>query len=500
MEKRQPLKLLVIGIDGASHQVMEKMLDKGLLPNFAKLRENAASGPLKSTFPPHTAPGWASMFTGVEPGEHGIFQFWQTKSTDYSARSMNSSDYTREPLWHTLERHGLKVGVYNVPMTHPPVPLEAGYMISWPLSTTIHYTEPKSLKNELLKQGLHYHSDIVTMYRGQEDYCEQAAKFIQGRADTCLYLQNARPVDAMFVVFTEIDRVSHYYWGDGEYPSDAVEGAYITMDQALATLSALVDSNTLLVVASDHGFGQCKADFNVHEVLEQAGLLATRYVADKTTLSSGGHDDTSLSSWFESSVTYRRSINWEHTRFYMPTPGCFGLNINLKGRETFGCVEPGEVEEYVQRLEAALSQITFEGERCFDVLPAREVYQGVAVEGAPDFILVPSTFDIMPTPNLTGEIWSPPSQKGVHRADGILYVQGSTFLAGESLFARIEDVYPTILAHLSLPVAESLEGHWLKEPKQEVVREEFLKNRHGRQLTQQETECMDKQLHEIGYC
>lgn len=500
MRKRQPLKLLVIGIDGASHNVLQRMLDKAMLPNFARIKTQSASGVLKSTFPPHTAPGWASMFTGVEPGEHGIFQFWDTKSRNYSARSMNSSDYSREPIWHTLERHGLKVGVYNVPMTHPPAPLENGYMISWPLSTTLHYTEPKSLKNELLEQGLHYHSDIVTMYRGQEDYCEQAARFIQGRAETCLYLQESRPVDAMFVVFTEIDRISHYYWGEEEYPSATVERAYMNMDMALSTLMELVDENTLLIVASDHGFGLCKADFNVHEALEQEGLLKTSYVPVRNDQLKSGHDDTSLKSWFESPFAYRRVIDWESTSFYMPTPGCFGLNINLKGRESQGLVEPEQVPECMQRLRNALSKFLYEGQPCFDVLLAQEVYRGVAVENAPDIILVPGSFGIMPTPNLAGEIWSRPSQDGVHRPDGILYVQGSTFNAGESLFARIEDVYPTILAHLNLPVAESIEGHWLKEPEKEVVREQFLKNRHGRQLTQQETECMDKQLHEIGYC
>lgn len=493
------LKLLLMGIDGASHTVMQRLIDQGRLPHFASLKRQASWGALQSTFPPHTAPGWASMFTGVSPGEHGIYQFWSTKSADYAARGMNAADYGREPCWLALQRHGLKVGAFNIPMTHPPVDLDGGYMISWPLSKTLRYTAPASLMSELAAAGLHFHSDIVTMYRGQQDYCEQAAKFVRGRADTCLYLQRTRPVDALLVVFTEVDRVSHYFWGDEVQPSPQVEQCYEQMDQAFGVLSELIDDDTLVIVASDHGFGRCTADFSVHELLASKGLLFTRHVAQAPG-SHAAHDDASHTSWFDSPHRYVRTVDWSRTQFYMPTPGSFGLNANLAGREAQGLLTPETLPAAERQLEAVFNGVTNEeGRPLFTLLRSDAVYEGKRLHDAPDYLLMPLDFSIMPTPSLIGDIWSAPSQRGVHRPDGTFMVRGSTFPHDQTLHARIEDVHAVILAHLGLPVPEALEGHWLMDPLQPPTLEAVNDHQVGARLTPAESAFMDHRLRDIGY-
>lgn len=499
MENKIPLKLLVFGIDGASYNVFCRMMEEDKLPNFQKLRKRSSFGALQSTFPPHTAPGWPSMFSGVEPGEHGIYQFWSTKVKDYQPVSMNASSSTREPTWHSLERHGFKVGVYNVPMTHPPADIEGGYMISWPLSRTLRYTSPPGLMRELMAEGLHYHSDIVTMYRGQEDYAEQATHFVKGRADTCTYLQSTRPVDAMFVVFTEVDRVSHYYWGKEEKPATPVEQSYQEMDDALGTLMELTDENTLIIVASDHGFGLCEADFNVHELLEQHGLLKTKFIPiDENTETA--HDDASLNPWFECTFKYKRMIDWDRTYFYMPTPNCFGINANLKGRENKGCLAPEDLITKRKELEEIINNVRDEkGNKLFKLVDSCEIYRGTSVESAPDFIMVPSTFNVMPSPNLTGKLWTEASQPGVHRPDGAVFIAGSTFPENDSILARIEDIHPLILAHMGVPVPEEMDGHWLVEPECEVKTEAHIRNTRGRSLNEEESKFLNIQLKQIGY-
>lgn len=495
----QKLKLLVFGVDGASHAVLQQLMARGLLPNFSALRRHAAHGVLQSTFPPHTAPGWASMFTGVSPGEHGIYQFWSTHSDDYRFRAMNAADYGREPCWLTLQRHGLKVGAYNIPMTHPPADLQGGYMISWPLAKTLRYTAPSNLMHELMQAGLHYHSDLVTMYRGQEDYCEQARKFIDGRAETCCFLQKNRPVDALFVVFTEVDRVSHYYWGDAQAPSAAVEQCYVDIDRALGTLLTLTDDQTLVVVASDHGFGLCEADFSVHEFLQQHGLLATRFERQQDGAETA-HDDPGARSWFDDPASYRRLIDWSRTDFYMPTPGCFGLNANRVGREAQGRLTDEQLPAAEERLKRALAQVLDDqGRPWFRLVRADQVYVGARLSDAPDYLLIPRDFSVMPTPSLTGQVWSTPAQRGVHRPDGILFIRGSSFAQDVALQARIEDIYPTILAHLGLPVPEGLEGHWLLEPPHEPRREPGRKGSGGPRMSEEEQRFMDSQLQQIGY-
>ncbi|XOV80945.1 MAG: alkaline phosphatase family protein [Aestuariibacter sp.] len=493
------LKILVIGIDGASHSIVARMIASGDLPNMARLATQGGFGPLQATFPPHTAPGWASMFTGVQPGEHGIFQFWSTQATDYSSKGMNSGDFAREPIWKSLERNGLSVGAYNIPMTHPPAKMKNGYMISWPLSKTLRYSDPPELISELARKGLHYHSDVISMYRGQEDYLNQTKSFIRNKVKTCHFLQSERPVDAMILVFTEIDRISHYFWGDEVLPGQTVLDAYKEIDTAVGDLLDLTDEETLVVIASDHGFCLCEKDFNVHYFLEQAGLLQYKYVP-LSTVNGLASDDTDSTDWFTSQNVYKKKIDWEKTKVYMPTPGCFGLNINLADRNEMGIVQQNQVDAIVDELKNRFAEfVTPEGKPYFELRKGKDIYQGCKQDEAPDLLLVPENWRIMPSVALEDTMWSTPTQRGVHEQDGILFVKGSSFPKGETLTARIEDVYPTLLAHSNLPVPEKLDGHWLVEPKDSVKRESAVIDESGRKLTNKEKALLDTQLQSIGY-
>lgn len=443
------------------------------LPALASIARDGLVGRLESTFPPHTAPGWASMFTGANPGRHGIYQFWHTQAPDYAPAVVRSSDWRREALWSMLERHGLPVGVVNVPMTHPPQALSDGYMISWPLVPTLHYSEPKGLIGELARAGVHHQSDLVTMYRGQPDYLDRAHTLIERRTEAVLHLQRTRPVDALIVAFTELDRVSHHYWGDGKLPTRDVDAIYESMDRALAKIQRLCGPETLMLVASDHGSGRCSANLNVNRVLELAGLLKVVLVPDGP---NDGHvvDDVSgdgRASWFQSERRYRRVIDWSGTKAFMPTPGCFGINFNLKGRERQGVVAPDQREAVIAEIKGAFASLEHEGPPIFDIVPSASIYSGEAAALAPDLLMVPRSWEIMPFPGLDTDIWCPPTQQAVHRPDGILFVRGPGIPAGTECNARIEDVTPLVLAQLGLPVPEELDGHWLVEPPVPVRRE-----------------------------
>ena len=51
------------------------LLEAGLMPRLARLRERGASGTLRSTIPTYTPPAWTSSLTGVNPGRHGVYGF-----------------------------------------------------------------------------------------------------------------------------------------------------------------------------------------------------------------------------------------------------------------------------------------------------------------------------------------------------------------------------------------------------------------------------------------
>ena len=68
-------RVLIIGLDGATWNVLDPLIENGVLPNLEKLAKNGTRGILESTIPPITACAWPSFYTGRVPGNHGVFDF-----------------------------------------------------------------------------------------------------------------------------------------------------------------------------------------------------------------------------------------------------------------------------------------------------------------------------------------------------------------------------------------------------------------------------------------
>ncbi len=126
-------KLLVIGIDGGTLDIVLPMVADGKLPNLQRLIQKGAYGTLRSTVPPVTAPAWSSFITGTNPGRHGIFYFFKREKDKHGGRSRNvlaNLNHIRGiPFWKVLNTHGKKVGLLNIPLTYPPQKVN-GFMVS----------------------------------------------------------------------------------------------------------------------------------------------------------------------------------------------------------------------------------------------------------------------------------------------------------------------------------------------------------------------------------
>ncbi|MBU7041956.1 MAG: alkaline phosphatase family protein, partial [Theionarchaea archaeon] len=66
-------KLLVLGFDGATFDLIEPFRKKGVLPHFSRIMKDGAYAPLISVIPPVSAPAWVSISTGKNPGKHNIY-------------------------------------------------------------------------------------------------------------------------------------------------------------------------------------------------------------------------------------------------------------------------------------------------------------------------------------------------------------------------------------------------------------------------------------------
>ena len=122
-------KALVIGIDGATFRVIKPLIEKGKLPNIARMIEKGVHGVLSSTIPVVSAVAWTSFMTGKNPGKHQIFDFFGKIQGTYDFKLNTASDRKAKPIWINLSDENKRVLVLGVTMTYPPDPVN-GYMVS----------------------------------------------------------------------------------------------------------------------------------------------------------------------------------------------------------------------------------------------------------------------------------------------------------------------------------------------------------------------------------
>ena len=85
-------RVIVIGLDGATWDLIKPWAKGGELPAFRRLMDEGAWGILESTIPPLSPSAWVSIYTGCKPSKHGIFGFLKRKENSYFYRPISSKD------------------------------------------------------------------------------------------------------------------------------------------------------------------------------------------------------------------------------------------------------------------------------------------------------------------------------------------------------------------------------------------------------------------------
>ncbi|MFQ6001797.1 MAG: alkaline phosphatase family protein, partial [Anaerolineae bacterium] len=110
MGKRER-KVVVLGLDGATFEVLLLMMERGELPNLSRVMREGVWGRLKSTIPPFSVQAWVSMATGKNPAKHGVIDFWTSTPDGAQRQFVNASLVRGETLWDIFGRYGKRVGV-----------------------------------------------------------------------------------------------------------------------------------------------------------------------------------------------------------------------------------------------------------------------------------------------------------------------------------------------------------------------------------------------------
>src|SRR5438045_2810174 len=116
------MKVMVLGWDGATWDVLEPLVQEGLLPNLSRLREQGAWGRLRSVFPPLSPVAWTGVMTGKNSGKHGIFEFLEHGHDPLGGRVNSSGAIQAKLLWELAAQQGKQTVAGGVPMSYPPRP------------------------------------------------------------------------------------------------------------------------------------------------------------------------------------------------------------------------------------------------------------------------------------------------------------------------------------------------------------------------------------------
>lgn len=264
-------------------------------------------------------------------------------------------------------------------------------------------------------------------------------------------------------VFDGTDRMQHMFWRylDAEHParpesvsaarSRIIEDLYVRMDGLVGrTVSACRDSDTLLMVLSDHGFNTFRRGVDLNRWLEDEGYLVV--------------DDA------RRGEQYLSGIDWSQTRAF--AIGLTGIFVNLKSKFAQGCVETGDAEslrtEITQKLKQLVDPVS--GEHAIKgAYQAAKAYRGPYIDQAPDVIVgyargyrvswdaaVGKTSRAVFHDNT--KAWS-----GDHCVDPSV-VPGVLFCnrAIKSEQPRLLDIAPTVLGLFGVPVPEHMDGRVLE--------------------------------------
>jgi predicted AlkP superfamily phosphohydrolase/phosphomutase len=512
-------RVLVVGLDAATFDLILPWVDAGLLPTMRRLIDGGVRAPLRSTLPALTPPGWTSAATGCNPGKHNVFNFYRGRAGGLMNAPVTPADLRAPRAWDIVAQEGGRSCVLRMPLTYPPQE-RVGVMVSGIMAPkgVEDFVAPAALKDTLAARipGYRLEVDAETLKGGDlEAFRRDAFDLQRVQTEEALYLLRNESWDLFWVMSHTLDKLQHFFWrymdpshpaypGPGPY-ADVIRDFHIAFDQALARFLEAVPDDTHVVLLSDHGSAPLHDYFCVMNWLADEGFLALRpEQALRRGLARVGIDAKRVVrglrrvglAWLprvvpqgvkgavpqalSSFAKVQQRIDWDRTRAYCPSAPGSGLWINLRGREPQGVVAPGaECERTIAELRSRLLAYRHPrtGEPVVSAVHRREdIYHGPHADGGPDLLIETSRTvcmveglgrrTIMPAGR------GPEERTGNHARDGILVLHGPAVRNDVVLpTVAIEDVTPTVLYLLGLPVAPDMDGRVLSE----ALRDERLR-------------------------
>ncbi|MCM8813364.1 MAG: alkaline phosphatase family protein [Candidatus Omnitrophica bacterium] len=125
---RAQKKIVILGLDGMSPDIVERLLSEQRLPNLAALQKSGGYARLATTNPAQSPVAWAGCITGKNPGRHGIFDFIVRDADTGKIRLSLSRMHRGKPqpviaepaFWTYLRRKHVPSVILHCPLSFPP--------------------------------------------------------------------------------------------------------------------------------------------------------------------------------------------------------------------------------------------------------------------------------------------------------------------------------------------------------------------------------------------
>ncbi|MBS1249353.1 MAG: hypothetical protein MAG431_00931 [Chloroflexi bacterium] len=557
-KKEKTTPLVAVGWDGATWDLVHPWVEEGKLPHIASLMESGSYGLLQSKPIPVSPAAWTTIITGQNPGKHGVFDWFSRRPGQYSVEYVHTGKIRTRSLWEYVNQAGKRVGISNLPMIYPAVPVES-FMLSGmaaPSPNAEGFAYPPGLLAELEEEVGPYQviEEKVYKYGREAEYLRSLLDWSAYQEKTIHYLIENHPCDVYLLVFMQTDHAQHKLWRyldesrpdydanhDRQY-RDSIFKVYQTIDEILGRLVRKFGEANYLVF-SDHGAGPMYGVMHLNQWLHEEGLLYMK--ESPATLLKRGLAKTniimrifdfvakiglgSVANLFPKPLRNKlvnsfftfENINWKRTKAY--ARGSFGqIYINLKGREPQGIVEPGPgYEETCQDIIKKLKKLKHPdtGQPLItDIKHAQDVYDGPHQDKAADILFSIQNYRYQTSVKLGIEhddLLGPSEygDSGAHREEGMLVLSGPDIRQGQRITsAQLEDVLPTMLTLADIPIPSSLDGDPLEEvfDHQRRQRIRFLeKDEEGRpaepeeedspDMSDEEVSALEDRLRDLGY-
>jgi len=390
------MQTLLIGLDAACFSVLQPLFVDNELPNLEAIFEEGATGELTSQIPPWTASAWPSLYTGMNPGKHGVFDFLRFDGYDWSI--VNATDIRQRTLWEYADEAGLTSVVVNAPVTSPP-PAISGAVIPGYLASEDPTCHPDGVLEDVRDAIGDYrvYAQQETAEDGGEERFEDYLELARMRGAAFRYLSDRFDPEFGFIQFQKTDAVFHDYPGDDK----KVRQIYKAVDDQIGSIRETCEPETL-IIASDHGMGKYDGyEFRANQFLKEQGFVRT------TTEGRG------VPSWFQikdedltasdeqssehpllerlaataatTGLTYQRgksilerlglaefvgrklpvgavfaasnAVDFESSQAYLRSPSELGIRLNVEGREPEGVVSEDDYETIRAELISLLSEV-----------------------------------------------------------------------------------------------------------------------------------------------